>query len=1180
MKTLAPLSALVLLGLTHVAWAVPVSVQVLGPDKKPVAGAQVRARFWKPTLNLLSMESGDAQSAVSDARGQARFEAPDVPLLAGLRGMIGEAVAWSPALSISSTPLKAGQNTIGLAPGGTAHGVVVDVAGRPVPGALVRLARVAAGEAEASTGGAPVFALDEKMMGEEFSVRTDAAGAWSLRGLPLRGTASVELGEARFARLAASALVAEDSAPWSVEDALLAARARAKAPVVAPGPSPFAKEAGADGALVARPSASLAGRVLDAAGAPLAGATMSVGQGFNDFFARSGEPIKTDAKGEFRAARLAEGEYTVSVLARPEDQGRGVLGAALKVRVGAGADAVAGDIKLVPGGTISMRLLDAATGQGLAGASAFALRPGSMTFDFVPSPPTGPDGKSVMHLAAGNYQVILIAPPEGYLAPEGAGYMDGPKVEVVVGADKAVEWKLSRGIALSGRTVDEKGQPVPNVSLWITAVKPGMEVGRGLTTGDAEGKWSESSFRPGSWKVGVQGDAWKVVGAAEFTLPRQGPLDIVLAPIPRIALSGRVVDAAGTPVPGARVELSISMPGEAYMPPSQRSATTDAAGMWRVETVPETGQKITLVVSRPGFAAQRLPQASKKDGAWAATDAVLQKRDARLAGRVLDAAGQGVAAQVLVSSASALAASDKDGAWSLSELPGGEAEVVAVGAGGAAVATTKAPSESVTLRLKAPQVLGERDVDRAQEILDDAWQTSRGSQYAMRSRIPAVLASADADAALALARGEDKKVAGQVVLEIVRVLLRRGPDHLQEAQAWAQANLGAVEEPFERESLLLLLGSALAGADAPSARKWLAQARTGYAALKEDWQRQQLAPRLAALASRLQEPDAGALFEQALALAGKDARSVSYLDRLATAVAGRSEAWANRIIEAAVAAPAPPNDYAPGPEAVVASAVTRLARTDLPAAQRLLTKYGSLKSKSGWDGQMDQARGEVLGARARAGEDVDALAKEAAGLQLLQSRGLVLIAEGASGAKKIELLKRALDLTQGQSRYGLSLSLGIIRSLLPLDREAARAGLDKARADLEAPRNEADEWNRLRAADVASWAWMYRQFDATAARVMVEREWARGISALPGEQDEWNRWPRLAELVSAMMPLDIERAQQLAERLPVAGANAPAFAAQAAIARWMLASTEERAGKPLSFWSNGQNEDEGRGADA
>jgi len=1180
MKIFAPLSAIVVLSLSRACWAAPVSVQVLGPDKKPVPGAQIRVRFWS---DASAPRDAEPLQAVADAKGSAVFEAPPKPD-APARGGIGWVTAWSPDLAISSALLQQGGGVVSLEAGGVARGMVVDGEGRPVAGALVKLSGI---DRAGDDVNYPYPVTSSKLDAEVVSARTDAEGRWSLSRVPLGAQVQIKLGDDKFALSSAFARAAADGAAfdWSAVEA--AAREAASKPGFNP-QAGGGRGVNADGALVARLGASISGRVVDPNGAPVVGAQVMARpqpQGIAYLL----QTATTDAKGEFRIERLIAGDYGLAPSAPVPAKGQEkekeiewVAGEPLKASVGAGASVAAGDVKMIRGGVIEVHVLDEATGKGVAGVQAYAIPVPSEGLNSISSRTSDERGLLTLRAAPGKQKLMLLQPPADYLVPEHATYNDPTTVEVQAGATQSLVWKLKKGLTGSGRVLDEKGQPVPNLSINFRPSKEDWWGSVKSAQGDEAGKWSLGSFEPGVWKPYFQGAEWKVVGPKEVTFPHPGALDIIVAPIAKIAVGGKVVDGAGAPLPEAHVALKIQTVQENTGSQVERTATTAADGTWSVADVPEIAQNMTIEVSRLGYGVERAPLATKTQGTntWAITEARLLKRDSRLGGQVLDAAGQPASeAQVLV--AQATLAADKAGRWKLGELPAGEAEVVAVQANLSAVAMTSAPNESVTLKLKAPQVLAAREVERAQAVLDDAWQTSRGSKYQSRDSIPSALAVVDPDAALAMAQGEKKDeglAVGKSVLAIVRVLAQQGD--LDSAQSWATAHLAALSDPFEREQALLVLAQALPDADAAASKKWLGLARAGFANLKESWQQNLAAPRLAALASRLKEPDANALFEQALTRAKNATNGQSDFSGLASTVAPASEEWAVKVIEAAIAAAPTQPQYSEGPEAVVGSAIVSLAPLNLPGARRLLLKYGDLKNKNspGSSWQMSRALAVVLGERARAGEDVDALSKEALELRQNQAQALALIAQNAPQARRAELLKRALDVAEKQSQFSLGDTLQVLARLLPLDREATKAGLERARAMLEAPRDPSNDYNRLRASDVANWAWLEQKFAPAAARLMIEREWALGLALPASDQDEWQRWPNMSKLVEALMPLDIERAQQLAERLPVAGYNAPAFGAQRAIALWMLASAEERASKPLSFWSR-DIEHEGRYSD-
>lgn len=1160
---IAPLSAVLLLGLTHVAWAVPVRVQVLGPDKKPLPGAQVRVRFTSPSN---SAPQGEPLSAVSDARGQATFEiADEVPGARG--GIVGHATVWSVGLSMVSALLEAGANDIALEAGGVARGLVVDEAGKPVPNALLRV--IGLGRATDQAQVATPTSFSAQADAAVSQARTDAQGRWSVSLAPLGGVVSVELAEEKFVRAAATARAVQTNAPFNWARVENRAREVAQAPGVVPQREYSGVTMGfnRDGILVARAGASISGRVLDPKGAPVAGVSVIAKSSSASVF--DADIAQTDAGGEFRIARLLGGSYTLNASQIDAKQKIDwVPGEAAKVKVAPGASATVPELKMMQGGAVEVQLVDEATGQGVAGANVFSYGDGDRVALSLAEQTTDARGRATLHLPPGKRSVMMYRPPGDYLSPALSTYDEGgTPVDVKLGQPASVLWKLKKGLPAAGRLVDEKGQPIPNVSVSLRPRGRGAWDDYKTTRSDQAGQWSVGGFRPGAFNPSAEGSEWRVVSPLEITLPLKGAQDIVLAPIARVPLSGRVLDGEGKPVAGVEVRLAIGIGQGGYPSETGRVAVTSEDGVWNVPDVPEIAYKIDIQAEREGYAVERAPKATRKDNAWAVSEAVLRQRDAQLGGQILSAQGQPAAnAQVLVAATRQLASADAAGRWKVSDLPRGESEVIAVSGTQSSVVTTIAPNDAISLRLKSPPTLAARDVDGAQAVLEDAWETSRGSKYAARDALPSVLAVADADAALALAGGAGQKPSGAAVLQIVRVLARYG--EAQQTQDWTQKHLGALEDPYEREQALLLVAESLVGKDDQAARKWMALARAGYANLKDDGPRFLVSQRLAILGARLKEADANALFEQALALAVSNESGNGYfsLGRLALAVAPVDEAWAEKVVQAAIVKPSKSKEPSSGVAVAIANAVSGMARTNLPGARRLLAKYSKSEDKSP---ATSAARDQVLGQRAHAGEDVDLLVKEAGG-DRTAFRAISLIAQNAPRERQAELFKRALELTQAVESISPQPTVRIVARLLPLDRAEAKAVLDRVRVIVEAPREE-DEYSRLRADDVAGWAWLYREIDLAQARLAIEREWALGMALLPGREDDSRRWPDMAQLVVALMPLDIERARALAERLPITDGGA-AFGAQRAIARWMVASEEERASKPLAFWMSDPDE--------
>jgi hypothetical protein len=1173
-----------------VAWAVPVRVQVLGPDGKPVPGAQVRVRAWKgDVFGTAESRPEDVLKAQTDAQGNASFDLPEVEQGASTRAWraasLGLATAWAPGLAVNSNALQPGANSIALEAGGVARGVVVDAQAKPVEGALVSLFGVVSEKLSARFGGLGALGSGDGGLQEEaFHTRTGADGRWTLGHAPLGGVALVHLGGDKFARSSTSSPVFAQNDDW-FWDTLSTSTLRAAVSLGATDGDArsFNGHSGRseNGVLVARPAATISGRLLDPAGAPIAGAMVFAAPITRGYGARASSSAKTDAAGAWKLERLNAGEFTVS--ATLPDAPRATVPALsprLKVSIKEDETAPPLELKMNGGdkvGEIAIRVVDAATGKGIAGARAYVDSEKRGDFVFSPTPPTDAEGSTSAFVMPGRHRMILFDVPEGYVHP--GTTEEESKVEVAGGATKPFEWKLKRGLAGGGRIVDEAGNLVPGVGVWFREDKKGWNSSQNSTFSDARGRWKSSSFEPGTWKVNVSnlsGDEYKIVRPKTIEFPRTGDFDIVVAPIARRLVTGRIVDDKGAPVAGARVAAKITSQQDGMGNQSERTAFSGRDGQWRIANVPESASTITLEVVRAGFATTKAPTATKEKNQpeWAVSEAVLKPRDARLAGRILNAAKEPVGgAQVLASPADASARADSEGRFSFDEMPEGEVELVAVAPGGAAAASVRAPGADVSLSLKAPSVAKPKDVEGARAVLEEAWGTSRGSQYYRRDSLAGTLALHDPDEALLLARGADKEAPDGVVLEIVRLLARRDPES---AAAWAEGQVPGIQDSNQRLQVLLVLADSLAEKNPDEAKPWLRQAKAVHEGVKEAWQKRNATPKIALLSARLQEADADKWFAAAMKEAGERTEGMHSYGILAWEFATLRPAWAAEAIEAAVKVEPQQPDYASPAGAVAAQAIRRLARTDAAGAKALLAKYATLKSdRHGADWEMSQARAAVLGARARAGEDVDALIKEADAMNWQpRVRALTQVADNGPTARRVEILKVALQVSEENGRHTINETLQILRRLLPLDREAARAGLEKLRADLEAPRDPSDEHRRLRASDVAAWAWMYRTFDAASARWMLEREWARGLALPTTDEDEWNRWGQMTSLVYAMAPLDIERALSWAGRLPIAGHNASGFVTQRALARWMLASEEERTASTLESWGRDDEEDE------
>ncbi|MGC4122115.1 MAG: carboxypeptidase-like regulatory domain-containing protein [Myxococcales bacterium] len=199
---------------------------------------------------------------------------------------------------------------------------------------------------------------------------------------------------------------------------------------------------------------------------------------------------------------------------------------------------------------------------------------------------SGHDGAfRVEGLGAGAY--VLTAAKEGF----------GHKPQTVHAPDEKVELQLLTAGAVKGEVVDERGAPVTGTSVELSAPRDRRgegaagRGGRQSVRADATGKFRFANLAEGPWLLEAtpQGDplgaATAYATARVEVLPgAEAEVRLVLAPT--LSIAGTTVDAAGRPVPEARVTLMKEGGGEitgTLRRPSFRSTTSAADGTFTVK---------------------------------------------------------------------------------------------------------------------------------------------------------------------------------------------------------------------------------------------------------------------------------------------------------------------------------------------------------------------------------------------------------------------------------------------------------------------------------------------------------------------------------------------------------------------------------------------------------------------
>jgi hypothetical protein len=354
------------------------------------------------------------------------------------------------------------------------------------------------------------------------------------------------------------------------------------------------RDAGAPLAIELLRASAVAGVVVDAAGAPAAGAEVTLKLELNAILAQVGDdsaaPPKatSDEEGRFELTGLVPGDH--ALIAKRADAAPSEP-VALAVEPGARTEGVV--LRLRLGGTLTGDVYDK-EGKLAAGATVIAQNPTDYTTQRFAT--CDGEGRFRMeHVAPGTWQVINLRFDQLSESPgdDGAQLMsalsdmrmataeivDGEETHVVLGAPP------KNPVEVRGRVVlGDKGVPGVFVS-FLADGRPGLEHMRFVTT-DGDGAYSLQLNEPGGYLVTVQ----KVAGAGE----QQSVSDFVGVPeverfdhdvsLPVGGIAGTVTNADGTPAARVRVSLSIegALPNASLIGEQYAEISTDASGRYEL----------------------------------------------------------------------------------------------------------------------------------------------------------------------------------------------------------------------------------------------------------------------------------------------------------------------------------------------------------------------------------------------------------------------------------------------------------------------------------------------------------------------------------------------------------------------------------------------------------------------
>ncbi len=331
---------------------------------------------------------------------------------------------------------------------------------------------------------------------------------------------------------------------------------------------------GADTAVVLTLSAAgeLRGRVLDERGRAVPGARVAFASPhpLEDF---GGEPPAppslTDAAGHFGPVALA----------RDEEVGLRVLAEGYRMlsrTVRAGAEPL--ELRLTPGVPVEVLVTYADDGSPVAGAELVLFedeQPGEGQDEQVGARAvTDARGRARTRAGERLSGAMLTLPGEAPALWEPdddePGDLEGPRPLVWPPPSGVLPLRLVRARRLRGRVVDPDGRPVAGLHVVLAGLLGGVCT---QVRTDAEGAFElrgRGGF--GGWfgeALFVHGPAWRTQLVTPPPLPAGGrdPEPLTITVVPASSVRGRVLDAQGRPLPGARIGWQQELENGTVLPP-------------------------------------------------------------------------------------------------------------------------------------------------------------------------------------------------------------------------------------------------------------------------------------------------------------------------------------------------------------------------------------------------------------------------------------------------------------------------------------------------------------------------------------------------------------------------------------------------------------------------------------
>jgi RNA polymerase sigma factor (sigma-70 family) len=624
------------------------SGRVVDETGRPVEGARVYV------VNVYRPDKPPAPKATTGGDGRFRFSAPVseyrnaeyaryVPVIAAASG-------FGPGLSDPELPAAGRELTLRLVADLPIEGRVVDLEGRPVTGATVRVKAVwmpPGGTLDpwlqavkAKEG--PEYELLSKYLkgsipiadwcdGLVSDVKSDAAGRFRLTGIGRERLAELRV-EAPTIRVLEPRVMTRPGGP--VEGVNHPAMPKAGTYTVQ----------GAEPRLVASPSRPIEGVVRDRkTGAPIAGAVVASYR-LADHNLGNNEVVRTtsDAQGRYRLTGMPRGSGNEISARAPE--GSPYLPLLVTVDDPPGLGPVTCDLNLTRGVIVEGRVTDKATGRPVRSVASYHAAADNPNLKDAPEyrkiqfggvytfkAHTGDDGVFRCPALPGRGMLVVEAMSREYPGLDdaekvGTGEYVPPffnffcqtiiKVDVPEGAEPyRLGVRLDPSRSLKGTVLDPDGttlagahvyglgnlgswtyRPLDDASFKVEALTPSTSP---AMPGPADAAGPKPAAHKPQRTLVFQHEGRKLAGWVDLQGDETGPLRVKL--VPWGVVTGRVVDREGRPLPDITLEIRVNGKprlgrGEIDHQPERVRTGTD--GRFRIEAL-APGLKYRLMISRP-----------------------------------------------------------------------------------------------------------------------------------------------------------------------------------------------------------------------------------------------------------------------------------------------------------------------------------------------------------------------------------------------------------------------------------------------------------------------------------------------------------------------------------------------------------------------------------------------------